>query len=284
MLSTKLGEVHCIRFYDPATQAALEHRFNLIDWLHKALPDELLLYFQPQVDKDGNPVGAETLIRWQHPVMGLIPPAMFIPLAEETGLILPIGAWVINAACQQLTLWANDPAMCHLKLAVNVSAKQFLQADFANLVLDSIDRSGANPHLLKLELTESMLVSDADSVIEKMLHLKRHGVSFSLDDFGTGYSSLAYLKRLPLDQLKIDQSFIRNLLQDSNDKAIVCAVINMGQSLGLEVIAEGVETKEQRDALVSYGCHHFQGYLFGRPQPIDRFESNIRNQYQELLS
>lgn len=275
---------NCIRFYDPATQAALEHRFNLIDWLHKALPDELLLYFQPQVDKDGNPVGAETLIRWQHPVMGLIPPAMFIPLAEETGLILPIGAWVINAACQQLTLWANDPAMCHLKLAVNVSAKQFLQADFANLVLDSIDRSGANPHLLKLELTESMLVSDADSVIEKMLRLKRHGVSFSLDDFGTGYSSLAYLKRLPLDQLKIDQSFIRNLLQDSNDKAIVCAVINMGQSLGLEVIAEGVETKEQRDALVSYGCHHFQGYLFGRPQPIDRFESNIRNQYQELLS
>jgi EAL domain-containing protein (putative c-di-GMP-specific phosphodiesterase class I) len=200
---------------------------------------------------------------------------MFIPLAEETGLILPIGSWVLNTACQQLARWATDPVFGHLKLAVNVSAKQFLQPDFVNSVLDTLSHSGANPSLLKLELTESVMISDADSVVEKMLRLKDQGVSFSLDDFGTGYSSLAYLKRLPLEQLKIDQSFVRNLLQNSNDNAIVRAVITLGQSLGLEVIAEGVETTAQQDALVTYGCDHFQGYLFGRPEPLDTFERMI---------
>lgn len=265
----------CIRFYDPATQAALEQRFNLIAMMHKALPDELRLHYQVQVDSAGVPMGAETLIRWQHPKMGLISPAMFIPLAEETGLILPIGSWVLNTACQQLARWATDPVFGHLKLAVNVSAKQFLQPDFANLVLDALSHSGANPSLLKLELTESVIINDADSVIEKMLRLKDHGVSFSLDDFGTGYSSLAYLKRLPLEQLKIDKSFVQNLLQNSNDNAIVRAVITLGQSLGLEVIAEGVETTAQRDALATYGCDHYQGYLFGRPEPLATFERKI---------
>jgi diguanylate cyclase (GGDEF)-like protein/PAS domain S-box-containing protein len=275
MYTAKQDGRNCIRFYDPATQAALEQRFNLIAMLHKALPNELRLYYQVQVDNAGIPMGAETLIRWQNPELGLISPAMFIPLAEETGLILPIGSWVLNTACQQLARWASNPAFSHLKLAVNVSAKQFLQPDFANLVFDALSQSGANPSLLKLELTESVMISDADSVIEKMLRLKGHGVSFSLDDFGTGYSSLAYLKRLPLEQLKIDQSFVKNLLQNSNDNAIVRAVITLGQSLGLEVIAEGVETTAQRDALVTFGCDHFQGYLFGRPEPLDTFERLI---------
>ena len=284
MYKAKHDGRNCIRFYDPATQAALEQRFNLIAMLHKALPTELRLYYQVQVDNTGSPMGAETLVRWQHPKMGLISPAMFIPLAEETGLILPIGAWVLNAACEQLARWALDPATCHLKLAVNVSARQFLEADFANGVLEALARSGANPGRLKLELTESVMVNDADSVIEKMLHLTQHGVRFSLDDFGTGYSSLAYLKRLPLEQLKIDQSFVRNLLRDANDTAIVRAVINLGQSLGLQVIAEGVETVAQRDALLAYGCGHFQGYLFGKPQPSAQFEATVRQRLGGLES
>lgn len=275
MYKAKRDGRNCICFYDPATQAALEQRFKLITWLHKALPNELRLHYQVQVDSAGIPTGAETLVRWQHPEMGLISPAMFIPLAEETGLILPIGEWILNTACQQLARWAADSATSHLKLAVNVSAKQFLEPDFADKVLGALSSSGANPGLLKLELTESVMVSDADSVVEKMLRLRQHGVRFSLDDFGTGYSSLAYLKRLPLEQLKIDQSFVRNLLRDANDTTIVRAVINLGQSLGLEVIAEGVETTAQRDVLTTYGCDYFQGYLFGRPQPLDKFERMI---------
>lgn len=266
---------NCSRFYDPATQAALEQRFNLIAMLHKAVPNELSLYYQLQVDSSGAPLGAEALVRWQHPKMGIVSPAMFIPLAEETGLILQIGAWVLNAACDQLALWGKDSATRHLKLAVNVSAKQFLEHDFVNRVTDAIARSGADARLLKLELTENVMVSDTDAVVEKMRQLRAYGVSFSLDDFGTGYSSLAYLKKLPLEQLKIDQSFVRNLLRDANDSAIVSAVINLGQSLGLEVIAEGVETISQRNELESFGCHHFQGFLFGKPMPIKQFDALI---------
>ena len=276
MYKAKQDGRNCIRFYDPVTQAALEARYTLIAWLHKALPHELRLYYQVQVDATGTPLGAEALIRWQHPEKGLISPAMFIPLAEESGLILPIGAWVLETACQQLALWSPDAATRHLKLAVNVSAKQFLQADFVEVVGGALARSGANPKLLKLELTESVMVSDADAVIEKMMHLKALGVCFSLDDFGTGYSSLAYLKRLPLDQLKIDQSFVRNLLHDPNDSAIVRTVISLGQTMGLEVIAEGVETQAQCDALLANGCRQFQGYLFGRPLPLAAFEALIR--------
>ncbi|MFZ2219314.1 MAG: bifunctional diguanylate cyclase/phosphodiesterase [Rhodoferax sp.] len=277
MYKAKHDGRNCIRFYDPVTQAALEARYTLIAWLHKALPHELRLYYQVQVDATGTPLGAEALIRWQHPEKGLISPAMFIPLAEESGLILPIGAWVLETACQQLALWSPDAATRHLKLAVNVSAKQFLQVDFVEVVGGALARSGANPKLLKLELTESVMVSDADAVIEKMTRLKALGVCFSLDDFGTGYSSLAYLKRLPLDQLKIDQSFVRNLLHDPNDSAIVRTVISLGQSMGLEVIAEGVETQAQCDALLANGCRQFQGYLFGRPLPLAAFEALIRN-------
>ena len=276
MYKAKHDGRNCIRFYDPVTQAALEARYTLIAWLHKALPYELRLYYQVQVDAKGMPLGAEALIRWQHPEKGLISPAMFIPLAEESGLILPIGAWVLETACQQLALWSPDAATRHLKLAVNVSAKQFLQVDFVEVVGGALARSGANPKLLKLELTESVMVSDADAVIEKMMRLKALGVCFSLDDFGTGYSSLAYLKRLPLDQLKIDQSFVRNLLHDANDSAIVRTVISLGQSMGLEVIAEGVETQAQCDALLANGCQQFQGYLFGRPLPVAAFEALIR--------
>ena len=282
MYKAKHDGRNCVRFYDPATQAALEARYNLIAWLHKALPHELCLYYQVQVDAQGTPMGAEALIRWQHPEKGLIAPAMFIPLAEESGLILPIGAWVLESACQQLALWSTDADTRHLKLAVNVSAKQFLQAEFVDSVEGVLERTGVNPKLLKLELTESVMVSDADSVVEKMMRLKALGVCFSLDDFGTGYSSLAYLKRLPLDQLKIDQSFVRNLLHDPNDSAIVRTVISLGQSMGLEVIAEGVETQAQCDALLANGCRQFQGYLFGRPQPVAAFEALIRNHQRTI--
>ena len=277
MYKAKHDGRNCIRFYDPVTQAALEMRYTLIAWLHKALPHELCLYYQIQVDATGMSLGAEALIRWQHPEKGLISPAMFIPLAEESGLILPIGAWVLETACHQLAKWSPDAATRHLKLAVNVSAKQFVQADFVEVVGGALARSGANPKLLKLELTESVMVSDADAVIEKMMRLKALGVCFSLDDFGTGYSSLAYLKRLPLDQLKIDQSFVRNLLHDANDSAIVRTVISLGQSMGLEVIAEGVETQAQCDALLANGCRQFQGYLFGRPLPLAAFEALVQS-------
>lgn len=272
---------NCTRFYDPATQSALEARFTLIAWLHKALPNQLRLYYQLQVDSIGNSIGAEVLIRWQHPEKGLISPAMFIPLAEESGLILPIGAWVIESACLQLAIWSKSDVFSNLKLAVNVSAKQLSQPDFSGLVQRALEASGANPGLLKIELTEGVMIGDTDSVIEKMMQLKKLGVCFSLDDFGTGYSSLSYLKRLPLDQLKIDQSFVRNLLHNQNDSAIVRAVINLGQSLGLEVIAEGVETPEQQASLSEFGCHQFQGYLFSKPLPIDDFELLIKNRKLE---
>lgn len=284
MYKAKQDGRNCTRFFDPATQSALEARFTLIAWLHKALPDQLRLYYQLQVDANGTPIGAEALIRWQHPEKGLISPAMFIPLAEESGLILPIGAWVIESACQQLALWSKEAAFSKLKIAVNVSAKQFSNPNFAEFVGRALKISGATPSLLKIELTEGVMVSDTDSVIDKMMILKKLGVCFSLDDFGTGYSSLAYLKRLPLDQLKIDQSFVRNLLHSVNDSAIVRAVINLGQSLGLEVIAEGVETPAQQQALSDYGCHQFQGYLFSKPVPLNDFETLIKNRHATSLS
>ena len=216
--------------------------------------------------------GAEALVRWQHPRRGLVPPAEFIPLAEETGLILPLGDWVLETACAQLVAWATRPEMAHLTLAVNVSARQFRHPDFVEQVLAVLDHSGANPQKLKLELTESLLLDDVEDIIAKMTALKAHGVGFSLDDFGTGYSSLSYLKRLPLDQLKIDQSFVRDVLTDPDDAAIARTIVALAQSLGLDVIAEGVETEEQRDFLERNGCHAYQGYLFSRPLPLEEFE------------
>jgi len=258
-------------------QAVVTSRAALEAGLRRAVTnDEFLLHYQAQVDGQGRLTGCEALVRWQHPERGLVSPAEFIPLAEDTGLILPLGRWVLDAACTQLTKWANRPEMAHLTVAINVSARQFHQADFVNQVLTVLDNTGANPQGLKLELTESLLIGDVEDVIAKMSALKEKGVGFSLDDFGTGYSSLSYLKRLPLDQLKIDQGFVRDILIDPNDAAIARMVIALGDSLGLAVIAEGVEIEAQRDFLARLGCHACQGYLFSRPLPLDEFEAFVR--------
>jgi EAL domain-containing protein (putative c-di-GMP-specific phosphodiesterase class I) len=203
-------------------------------------------------------------------------PAEFIPMAEEYGVILPIGAWVLETACQQLAAWAHQPRMAHLSIAVNVSARQFRESGFVDQVLTALERSGANPNRLKLEPTESVLITNIEDVIAKMTALREHGVGFSIDDFGTGYSSLAYLKRLPLEQLKIDQGFVRDILTNSDDAAIVRAIIAMATSMGMGVIAEGVETEAQRDFLSSLGCHTYQGYLFSKPLPVAEFETLLK--------
>ena len=202
-------------------------------------------------------------------------PAEFIPLAEETGLILPLGLWVLETACAQSAVWAAQAGRAgreNFTVSVNVSARQLCQPNFVEQVLGVLASTAVNPHNLKLELTESMLLDNVQEIIAKMTALKERGVGFSLDDFGTGYSSLSYLKRLPLDQLKIDQSFVRDLLTDPNDEAIARTIVALASSLGLEVIAEGVESVEQRDALAAQGCHTYQGYLFSRPLPLAEFE------------
>jgi len=270
MYQAKSAGRNTIRFFDPQMQAMLLARTALEASMHLALQNqEFLLYYQPQVNEQGALMGVEALLRWKHPVRGMVSPAEFIPLAEESGLILPLGRWVLEEACRQLVIWQADPSRSHLTVAVNVSARQFRQQDFVNQVLEVLNASGAQPRRLKLELTESMLVDDIEDIIEKMALLRRSGVSFSLDDFGTGYSSLSYLKRLPLDQLKIDASFVRDLLVDKADAAIVRTIVVLGQSLGVSVIAEGVETEAQRDFLMQNGCSNYQGYLFGRPAPAD---------------
>ncbi|MGC1379189.1 MAG: GGDEF domain-containing phosphodiesterase, partial [Anaerolineales bacterium] len=272
MYQAKAAGRNTLRFFDPEMQAAVTARATLETDLRQGLQQkEFLLYYQPQVDEQGRMMGAEALARWQHPRRGLMLPVDFIPLAEETGLILPLGHWVLETACAQLVAWAAQPEMACLTLAVNVSARQFHRSDFVGQVLEVLDQTGANPQKLKLELTESLLLEDVEDVIAKMTALKAKGVSFSLDDFGIGYSSLSYLKRLPLDQLKIDQSFVRDILTDSDDAAIACTIVALAQSMGLEVIAEGVETIEQRDFLARHSCHAFQGYLFGKPVPVEQF-------------
>lgn len=262
-----------IKFYDPDTQAALEARAKLETLLRKAIPDELQLYYQMQVDRGGLVNCAEVLVRWVHPQKGIINPADFIPLAEETGLIMPIGFWVLETACKQLKTWELIDNARHLSLAVNVSAKQFHQPDFVDQVLKILKSTGVDPSKVKLELTESLLINNVDEIILKMATLGAKGVKFSLDDFGTGFSSLSYLKRLPLNQLKIDQSFVRDALTDPNDAAIVRTIIALGQSMGLDVIAEGVESDEQRNFLEIHGCNHFQGYLFSKPVALNVFEA-----------
>jgi EAL domain-containing protein (putative c-di-GMP-specific phosphodiesterase class I) len=249
------------------TRTALEAELRIA--LEK---QQFQLYYQIQIDCSSHPLGAEALIRWIHPERGLIPPAQFISLAEESGLIVPIGQWVLQTACAQLAAWQHQAYSRNLVLAVNVSAKQFRQADFVALIRDSVLRHAIDPALLKLELTESMLLENIEEIIATMNGLKEIGVRISLDDFGTGYSSLQHLKRLPIDQLKIDQSFVRDIVIDSSDKAIVSTIIAMSKSLNLDVIAEGVETEEQRQFLLRSGCSHYQGYLFGEPVPIEQFE------------
>lgn len=277
MYQAKTAGRNAIRFYDPGMQAAIEARAELEDALRKALEaQQLQLYYQIQVDSLHRPIGAEVLLRWQHPKRGLVSPAQFIPLAEETGLIIPIGLWVLKTACETLRNWQDNVLLRNLTLAVNVSARQFRQADFVSQVKRILQESGAKASHLKLELTESTVLENMEETIAKMRELKLHGVSFSMDDFGTGYSSLQYLKRLPIDQIKIDQSFVRDITTDPNGAAIVQAIIAMSQALGLSVIAEGVETKAQRDFLDQHGCHDFQGYLFSEPVPLDRFEHLIQ--------
>ena len=278
MYSAKTAGRNTLRFFDPQMQTLISVRAALESDLREAVrQDQFVLHYQAQMAS--NPVtggryltGAEVLVRWMHPERGMVSPAEFIPVAEESGLILPLGHWVLTTACVQLAAWAKRPDMAHLTLAVNVSARQFHHRDFVAQVLAVLEFTGANPHRLKLELTESMLVTNVEDVITKMNALKETGVGFSLDDFGTGYSSLSYLKRLPLDQLKIDQGFIRDILIDSNDAAIAKMVVALAGSLGLTVIAEGVETGAQRDALSDLGCHAYQGYFFSRPLPLAGFE------------
>jgi diguanylate cyclase (GGDEF)-like protein/PAS domain S-box-containing protein len=276
MYEAKKAGRNTLRFFDPEMQAAITTRMALEKDLRDGLEArQFVLYYQPQVDSDGRIQGTEALIRWQHPKRGTVPPAAFIALAEETGLILPLGQWVLENACGQLVKWAKNPAFAHLSIAVNISARQFRQAAFVDQVIEIIERSGANPQQLKLELTESLLLDNVQEIIDKMSTLKARGISFSLDDFGTGYSSLSYLKRLPLDQLKIDQSFVRDLLSDPNDVAIARTIVALAQSLGLSVIAEGVETEAQRHCLASQGCLAYQGYLFGRPMPAQELEKRL---------
>lgn len=273
MYDAKATGRNTLRFFDPQMQALVTARVALERDLREALQrQELFLCYQPQIDQAGRIVGAEALVRWRHQQRGQVLPAEFIPLAEETGLILPLGLWVLETACAQTTVWAAQAGREEFTVSVNVSARQLRQPNFVEQVLGVLASTATNPRNLKLELTESMLLDNVHEIIAKMTELKEHGVGFSLDDFGTGYSSLSYLKRLPIDQLKIDQSFVRDLLGDPNDEAIARTIVALGGSLGLEVIAEGVESVEQRDVLATQGCHTYQGYLFSRPLPLAEFE------------
>ncbi|MDO9365211.1 MAG: EAL domain-containing protein [Methylotenera sp.] len=247
------------------TQAGNELTIALLD-------HQFELYYQPQVDQTGKVFGAEALIRWHHPERGLVSPAEFIPVAENMGLMNPIGHWVLNTACHQLVLWASKKDAAHLTLSVNVNAQQFHEAKFVSKVLALIKRTGIDATRLKLELTESILLENVEEVITKMMLLKQAGIGVALDDFGTGYSSLSYLKRLPLDQLKIDQSFVRDILTDYHDAAIARTIIALGRDLGLKVVAEGVETEAQQQFLLENGCYEFQGYWFSHPLPISKFD------------
>jgi diguanylate cyclase (GGDEF)-like protein/PAS domain S-box-containing protein len=276
MYQAKQAGRNTIRFYDPEMQAAIDLRIELESELDQALQQQQFrLYYQIQVDSLRRPLGAEVLMRWEHPQRGLVSPAHFIPLAEETGHIVPMGLWALRTACQQLKKWQHAAQTCDLTLAVNVSARQFRNADFVDQVRRLLLETGAKPSHLKLELTESIVLENVEDTIAKMRELKLLGISFSMDDFGTGYSSLQYLKRLPLDQIKIDQSFVRDITSDPNDAAIVQTIIAMTEAMGLNVIAEGVESEAQQEFLDLSGCHAFQGYLFGKPMPLENFEQLV---------
>ncbi|MFC7459156.1 putative bifunctional diguanylate cyclase/phosphodiesterase, partial [Hydrogenophaga defluvii] len=273
--SKALGR-NTMRFFDPEMQTIVDQHAMMERDMREGLAEgQFRLNYQPQMGSDGKLSGAEALLRWHHPTRGTIPPGQFIPRAEETGQILQLGRWVIETACAQLANWSMKPGFQRLTIAVNVSARQFYQVDFAQQLLEILERTGANPRQLKLELTESMLALHVEEIIEKMVVLKSSGIRFSLDDFGTGYSSLAYLKRMPLDELKIDQGFVRDVLADANDAAIARMVVVLAGSMGIDVMAEGVETEPQREFLASIGCRAYQGYLLSRPLPIEHFETFI---------
>ncbi|PKU26360.1 EAL domain-containing protein [Telmatospirillum siberiense] len=278
MYQAKAGGRNTRRFFDPKMQAGLAAQSALESDLRAALENKesLVLHYQPQVDRRGGLIGAEGLLRWRHPVKGIVQPDEFIPLAEASGLILALGTRVIAMACDQLAAWSRDPVTSHLALAINVSARQFRHPGFIGEVEGALARSKIDPRLLKLELTESLLLQEMDDAVQKMRALENLGVSLSLDDFGTGYSSLAYLKRLPLSQIKIDRSFVRDILVDANDATIAKTIIVLGKSLGLSVIAEGVEEPGQWRFLHDEGCDQAQGFLFGRPMPAEEFLVHVR--------
>ena len=276
MYQAKSDGRNIFRVFDSGMQTRVSQRATLEANLQTALSaDQFRLFYQPEVTASGQVYAAEALLRWQHPTRGLVQPAEFISIAEETGLILPLGSWVLDRACAQLAHWATLPLMKALILSINVSARQFHYPDFVDQIRAAVESHGANPNLLKLELTESLLLKDVEGTIAKLKTLRSYGVHFSLDDFGTGYSSLSYLRRLPLDQLKIDQSFVRDIPGDTNACSVVCTILSLGHTLGLRVIAEGVETQEQRDFLADNGCDFFQGYLFGHPAPSDDFTAFV---------
>jgi diguanylate cyclase (GGDEF)-like protein len=276
LYQAKAAGRNTLRFFSPALQSAVNARATMEEDLRLGIKEkQFLLYYQPQVER-GRLTGAEALIRWEHPRHGMVMPNDFIPLAEESRLILPLGDWVLEAACAQIALWAGRKDTAHLSVAVNISALQFRQPEFVDHVLATLSRTGANVGNLRLELTESMLVENLEDIIAKMIELKSHGVRFSLDDFGTGYSSLTYLKRLPLDRLKIDRSFVHDMMVDATSGAIAQTILSLGRAMGISVIAEGVETEEQRGYLAALGCHSFQGYLFSRPLPLDKFEAFLQ--------
>jgi diguanylate cyclase (GGDEF)-like protein/PAS domain S-box-containing protein len=276
MYQAKAAGRNTLRFFEPRMQTLVNTQVEMERELREALRHgDFELYYQAQVDRAGRITGAEALLRWNHRRDGLVPPDRFIALAEETGVILPLGQWVLEAACAQLAAWAALPAMRALSVAVNVSSRQFRQPDFVQQVSGAIKRSGADPRKLKFELTESLLLDDFADVIDKMRALKRRGVCFALDDFGVGYSSLSYLKRLPLDQLKIDRSFARDVLSNPNDAAIARVIVSLGHTLGLSIVAEGVETEAQRAFLANNQCNVFQGFLFSRPLPAAQFRDLV---------
>ncbi len=271
MYQAKAAGRNAMFFFAPALQASVNARVALERDLRAAIRDnQFSLYYQPQLDR-GLLTGAEALIRWNHPTRGIVAPQDFVPLAEETGLIFPMGSWVLETACTQIAAWAGRKEGAHLSIAVNVSAREFRQPKFVDHVLAALERTGANPNNLKIELSESMFGENVEDVIARMTKLKAHGVRFSLEDFGTGYSSMTYLKRLPLDQIKIDRTFVNDILKDPISGAVAQAIISFGKAMGLSVIAEGVETEAQRAFLATLGCHSFQGFLFSHPLPLGEF-------------
>jgi diguanylate cyclase (GGDEF)-like protein/PAS domain S-box-containing protein len=276
MYEVKASGRNALRFFDRSMQTAIDARTVLEKDLREALDrDELVLHFQPQLDQHGKVVGAEALVRWQHPRRGLLSPAEFIPLAEETNLIQNLGSWVLRTGCRTLREWEGRGPLGHLWLSVNVSAAQIYQPGFDRQVIDLVEKSGIRPETLKLELTESLLATNIEKAIESMASLRAHGIRFSLDDFGTGYSSLGYLQRLPLNEIKIDRSFVRDVLTNPNDATIARIIISLAKQLGLAVVAEGIEDEGQLQFLRAEGCEFFQGYLLGRPVPIREFEKRV---------
>ena len=276
MYQSKQGGKDTIRVYDARVQSALNARVELSTELNAALAQgQLQLYYQLQTTAEGQPLGAECLLRWLHPVRGMVSPVEFIALAEDSGAIIGIGDWVTRQACATLARWAQDERVAHLTLSVNVSPRQFTDVDFVLRVERALRETGANPQRLCLEITEGIVLQDADQVIEKMRRLCSLGLCFSIDDFGTGYSSLSYLQRLPLRELKIDKTFVNDLASNSTSEAIVRAIVALGLGMQIDVLAEGVETEAQKDRLKALGCERMQGYLFARPTELEAMERKL---------